>query len=243
MRNMDKYLEEFDKLEFESIQAFYRKRKFFEVLDTQREFNSVVEIGCGESSIFEFRQWHKNALIEPIAEFSDRLSKRINIQNIEIINSSLESCTRKHKFDLVVVSCLLNEISDKRNFMRAVARLMKPDSLLYIDVPNAHSMHRYLAVSSGYLENIFSVTETSRTMQQGDIVFSTESLCDFLTTCGFNSIDFGTNFVKFFHHARMAELVDMGYLTDKELDAFYEMQKDFPKNGSEIWVLARKSNG
>ena len=243
MRNMNRYLEEFDKLEFESIQSFYRKKKFLEIANTLQEVKSVIEIGCGGSSIFEFRQWQKNALIEPIEEFTIRLGERIDTQNIEILNCTLEALGSTNSFDLVVVSCLLHEILDKHDFMRAVASLMHPDSILYLDVPNAYSMHRYLAVSSGYLEDVFSVTQTSKKMQQSNTVFSVASLREFLCGCGFEITDVGTNFVKFFHHSRMAEMLAAGYLSNKELDAFYEMQKDFPENGSEIWVLARKTNG
>lgn len=243
MRNMSKYLEEFDKLEFEDVQSFYRKKKFLEVVDTLQDVKTVIEIGCGESSIFEFRQWQKNALIEPIEEFSNRLSKRINIQNLEISNCALEAFSGTDTFDLVVVSCLLHEIQDKHDFMRAVKSLMHQNSVLYLDVPNAFSMHRYLAVSSGYLTDVFSVTQTSKTMQQGDTVFSAASLGEFFNSCGFTMMETGTNFVKFFHHARMAEMLAAGHLGTEELDAFYDMQKDFPENGSEVWCLARKSDG
>jgi len=34
MRNMSKYLEEFEKLKFEDIQSFYRKKKFLEISET-----------------------------------------------------------------------------------------------------------------------------------------------------------------------------------------------------------------
>ena len=242
MRNMSKYLEEFDKLKFEDIQSFYRKKKFLEISETLNGIKSVIEIGCGESSIFEYRQWQKNVLIEPIEEFSKRLSDRIGTQNIKISNCFLEDFCCTDTFDLVVVSCLLHEIPDKHTFMRAVLGLMGENSLLYLDVPNALSMHRYLAVSSGYLDDVFSLTQTSKKMQQSDTVFCTTSLCEFLNKYGLTMTNYGTNFVKFFHHSRMADLLTGGNLGTRELDALYDMQKYFPLNGSEIWAVARKIN-
>jgi trans-aconitate methyltransferase len=242
MRDMSNYVEEFDNLEFEDIQSFYRKKKFFEVTDTLEGIGSTIEIGCGESSIFEFRRWQKNVLIEPVDTFINRLDKRIDTKDIEISNCFLEDFSKSDTFDLIVVSCLLHEISNKINFMDCIRKLMHPKSLLYLDVPNALSIHRYLAVSSGYLDTIYSVTETSRIMQQSNSVFSVVSLEELINSCGFAVIDMGTNFIKFFHHARMAELVAAGHLRDKELDSFYHMQKDFPENGSEIWCLARKND-
>ena len=240
MRNMGRYLEEFDKLKFEDIQSFYRKKKFFEIIDPLQDIKSVIEIGCGESSVFEFKQWKRNVLVEPEFEFINRLSGRTNIDNIYISNSFLENFKGNDTFDLVVVSCLLHEIPNKNNFMKAVWGIMNEGGLLYIDVPNALSIHRYLAVSSKHLDNLFSTTETSKKMQQADTVFFPQGFSDFLTTRGFIIVDIGTNFVKFFHHARMADILATGNLGKKELDAFYDMQKDFPENGSEIWCLAKK---
>ena len=239
---MQKYLEEFDGLKFEDIQSFYRKKKFLEITDGLNDIKSVVEIGCGVSSIFEFRQWQKNVLVEPEIAFINRLSGRIDVKNIEISNSFLEDFSEPGTFDLVVVSCLLHEIPDKNYFINAISNIMKPGGLLYVDVPNALSMHRYLAVSSNYLEDVFSTTETSKKMQQGDTVYCPVTLTEFISARSFKVVDIGTNFIKFFHHTRMAEILASGELGQKELDAFYDMQKFFPENGSEIWCLARKCN-
>ena len=246
MRDLKKYLFDFDNLEFENIQASYRKKKFFEVLsniDLIEQFNHVLEIGCGENSIFEHQIWHSNTLIEPIPDFISRLNKRIDTTAIDIHQCYLEDFKSTKKYDLIVLSCLLHEINDKAYFMSRLKTLMHEKSKIYIDVPNALSVHRYLAMYSGYLSGIYSKTQTSEQMQQDDTVFSPESLTAFLKECGFEVTSIGTNFVKFFHHARMAALVEEGHLGTTELDAFYDLEKIFHENGSEIWCVAGQSNG
>ena len=243
MRDLKKYLKDFDNLEFENIQASYRKKKFFEVLSNFNDVNHVLEIGCGENSIFEHQVWHSNTLIEPIQEFISRLNHRIDTTAININHCYLEDFKSPKKYDLIVLSCLLHEISDKAYFIGCLKNLMHGKSIIYIDVPNALSVHRHLAVYSGYLNDVYSKTETSEQMQQDDTVFSPDSLSTFLKDCGFEVKDIGTNFVKFFHHSKMAALVEEGHLGKNELDAFYDLEKTFPENGSEIWCVAGKING
>ena len=87
VRDLDKYLSDFDSLPFEDVQARYRKKNLFEILNKLSAVERVIEVGCGESSIFEYRRFHTEAIIEPIPEFITRLGGQLSLQGVKIFQA------------------------------------------------------------------------------------------------------------------------------------------------------------
>jgi SAM-dependent methyltransferase len=241
MRDMKKYLSDFDILPFEKIQAMYRKKKFFENISKLRNIDSVLEVGCGTSSIFEKQKFKNNYLVEPVSEFCDRLSKNISISDVVIQNCFLEDASIDITFDLVVLSCVLHEVPNPNEFLKKAIDLLSPDGFIYIDVPNAKSLHRLFAVATGYLNSIYEVTTTQKKMQQSAIVYTQESLNNFLEGNGLKVIESGGYFIKPFHHERMQLLVDKNIVTDRDLDGLFILGDSMGEFGSEIYALSRKA--
>jgi len=240
MRDMNKYLFDFDNLPFELIQSEYRKKKFLENLDRFGEIYSALEVGCGESSIYEKVSFKENFLIEPIQEFCERLSQRINTSDLVIINQFLEDFNVDKKFDLIVLSCILHEVENQDQFLTKAISLLNPGGILYVDVPNAKSLHRYFAVATGYLNSINQASTTQFTMQQSNNIFTKESLCAYLNNYNLEIIECESYFIKPFHHQKMQELCDIGMLTKVDLDGFYTLGDTLKDLGSELYAILRK---
>ncbi len=242
MRNLEKYLNDFDELPFESTQSSYRKENFCEVIEKFKSIKKVLEVGCGTSSIFEHYKFEDQTLVEPIEEFIIRLHQRSPSNDIATLCCTVEEIDTLDRYDLIVASCILHEVSDQGAFISQIKNLLTDDGYLFLDVPNAYSLHRQLAVETGYLQNIHGQSTTQSKMQQDNEVFNKVSLHRFLEQNGFNIIEYGGYFVKPFHHAKMDELVTNGQLTKKELDAFYQIGKNNDHLASEIYALCEKSN-
>lgn len=240
MRDMNKYVADFDDLPFEHIQTKYRKKKFLQNLRRFHHVESALEVGCGDSSIFEKVKFKENYLIEPVKEFSDRLASKINTSDIVIENSLLENSTLAKTFDLVVLSCVLHEVSNPDEFFSKAISYLNENGIVYVDVPNAYSLHRYFAVATGHLNSIHDHTTTQKIMQQSNLVFSEASLCEYFHKFGLHVIDSGGYFIKPFHHGRMQSLIDAGQFTDADLDGFYEMGEALGKFGSEIYAIGNR---
>lgn len=240
MRDLKEYLKNFDELPFENIQSFYRKKNFLEVIHKIPKLCKVVEIGCGESSIFEYKKFQDQTIIEPIGEFLKRLGQRIEIENISVINSMVEDVETDEKFDLVVASCVLHEVEQQDAFIMKLKGFLKDTGYLYIDVPNALSLHRHLAVETGYIPSVYEKTSTQKNMQQNNTVFDGRSLNTFLNLHGLKVTQSGGYFLKPFHHQKMLDLFDTGQLTEIELDGLYEIGKNHENLASEIYALCQK---
>jgi SAM-dependent methyltransferase len=240
MRDMGKYLVDFDSLPFENIQANYRKKKFFQNISKLAHIESVLEVGCGTSSIYEQKKFKCNYIVEPIGEFCDRLSKKIDISDIVIQNCFLEDADIDTTFDLVVLSCVLHEVENPERFLKKAISLLSTEGFIYVDVPNAKSFHRLLAVATGHLDSIYGTTSTQQQMQQSTIVYTEDSLKKILEKSGLRVIDSGGYFIKPFHHERMQLLVDNNIMTDHDLDGLFTLGDLISEFGSEIFALSRK---
>ena len=240
MRNLSDYIQNFDKLPFESLQSGFRKKNFCELINKFPVMESVLEVGCGESSIFEYKQFRKQTIIEPLHEFIDRLKTRMNCETISIECCRIEEFETNNSYDLVVASCLLHEVDDQRKFLKKLINLMTTDGYIYVDVPNAHSLHRQLAVETGHLESVYERSTTQDTMQQFNTVFDQKSLKNFVEDNGLEVVSSGGYFLKPFHHEKMQQLVDLNHLTAQELDAFYKIGKKFQNLASEIFVMCQR---
>lgn len=242
MRDMEKYLVDFDSLPFENVQAIYRKKKFFQKISKLDHIKSVLEVGCGTSSIFEQNKFKCNYIVEPINEFCDRLSKKIDISDVVIQNCFLEDANIDTTFDLVVLSCVLHEVENPEIFLKKAISLLGPEGLIYVDVPNAKSFHRLFAVATGYLNSIYGTTSTQHQMQQSTIVYTEDSLKKILEKNGLKVIDSGGYFIKPFHHERMQLMLDNKIMNDKDLDGLFALGDLIGEFGSEIFALSRKDS-
>ena len=114
--------------------------------------------------------------------------------------------------------------------------------MLHLSVPNAHSLHRLLAVAMGLIDSPKALSLTQLTMQQRS-TYDSQTLHAELNRAGFQVTDSGSLFVKPFTHAQMQQLVDQGFMTPAMLDGLDRLAVIEPNLGSEIWVNARLSDG
>ena len=59
------------------------------------------------------------------------------------------------------------------------------DGIFFVDVPNTRSFHRFYAVQTGHLDDLYANTTTQIQMQQRQKVFDKNSLINLLTKTHF----------------------------------------------------------
>jgi hypothetical protein len=109
---------------------------------------------------------------------------------------------------------------------------------LHVNVPNARSLHRLLALEMGLIGDVFERSANQRRLQQPR-TFDLASLQAQVQACGFEVTDAGSYFVKPFTHAQMAQLRSCGLLDERMLDGLMGLEKHLPGLGSEIYVNCR----
>ena len=243
MRNLKQYTENYVDLEFEDIQALYRKKKIIEQIE-KYPHKHILEIGCGMDPLFNvYNAFDQIVIVEPAKQFSENainISKRNTIlqSKVIVINRLMEEAAdalTKFDFDFILVSCLLHEVEDAGLFLKKLHSIMNRETIVHINVPNAYSFHRLLAVEMGLIKSVFEMSEINIRMQQQK-VFDLGSLSELVTEHGFKIINSGSYFIKPFTHKQMSEMIKSKILNEKVLDGFYNMTKYLPDFGSEIFV-------
>ncbi len=242
VRDLDVYQANYASLPFEESQARYRKRKIVESL-TKFEARSILEIGCGFDPIFNhYDAFDHCTIVEPGDEFVRRARERAQSRRaITVVHGTMEETVETllaSRYDFIVLSSLLHEVSDSKRLLDAMARLCSPITVVHINVPNARSFHRLLALEMGIIGDLFEQSATQRQMQQSH-TFDVSRLAQLVSRSGFQVVERGTFFIKPFTHAQMASLQAAGLVTDLMLDGLYKLSRHFPANGSEIFMNVR----
>jgi len=245
MRDISDYTNEYERLPFEAQQVEYRRKTVLKQIE-QYPHKRVLEIGCGQKPIFlDFQDFDAMCVVEPSKKFADH-AKEIaeNYQNVKVSQTFLEDAAEslaKENFDYIICSSLLHEVEYPRKLLQAINYLCGKNCTVHINVPNARSIHRLLAMEMGLIDNAFTPSETNIRMQQHG-VFDICSLTKMVEENGFEVIASGTYFVKIFTHSQMQSMLDHKIIDSSVLDGMDRLIKYFPEYGSELYVqLKRKA--
>ncbi len=246
MRDLIDYQEQYKNQPFERYQVFFRKKKIIEIL-LKTKHDNLLEIGCGLDSIFnDIDSFQKLFVIEPSQLFCKKavsdLIEHKQKKNITVINKLIEESIDKLKsinFDFILISCLLHEVSDPKNLLSSIYAITQPNTIIHINVPNAKSFHRLLAVEMGIIEDIFQKSQSNIQFQQ-HTVFDMNSLIDLVETSGFYVVDSGSYSFKPFTHLQMENMLQANLITEAMFEGFYKMEKYLPDLGSEIYLNIKR---
>jgi ubiquinone/menaquinone biosynthesis C-methylase UbiE len=240
-RDLIDYQSHYANQPYEKYQVYFRKTKLKEIMKSVTH-NNLLEVGCGLESIFlDIDDFDKITVIEPSDLFYekalvDRKSKKD--KDIHIIKGYLEESISELKnnlYDFILVSSLLHEIPNVDLFLNSIYSLANKDTIIHVNVPNADSFHRVLALEMGLIKSQFEKSENNIEFQQ-NTVFDIKLLKDTFINAGFEVIDEGSYSVKPFTHLQMQNLIDGGYIDLDILWGLYKMEKYMPGLGSEIYI-------
>jgi SAM-dependent methyltransferase len=239
-RDLVDYVASYRALPFEPVQAGYRRRLVLARVAAAAP-RRLLEIGCGESPLFPDLPGVACTVLEPAAAFAANARRlaagRPDVAVVEGLAEDVAPADLGGPFEMVVLSCLLHEVPDPQRLLAAARRACAPGGVLHVNVPNATSLHRLLAVAMGLIPDPATMSDTQRTMQQR-AVYDADGLRREVTAAGFDVRDSGSLFVKPFTHAQMQHLVGVGFLTPHLLEGLDALAARLPELGSELWVDA-----
>ena len=246
MRDLHSYSNEYINQPFESYQVEYRKRLVLDIIK-KNNHKTILEVGCGVNPLFDFfTDFELLTILEPSKLFYDKAVDIISKQNlsgkVEIFNNFFEDAVEtvnSRNYDLIIISALIHEIGDLKSFFTRLKELVKPGTVVHIDVPNGNSLHRLLAVEMGLIKSQMEMSDFNIQFQQNR-VFDLNLLEKLVTDYDFTVVEKGSYFIKPFTHAQMQKMMDDNIIDTKVLDGFYNLIKYFPDLGSEIYINFKK---
>jgi len=240
-RDIERYAANYSEMPFEPVQAEFRRAFVLEQIERMAP-RSILEVGCGWNPLFmDVQSKIKICTVEPSQQFYDHACSLIKGHgNARLIQGFLEEIALEDigAFDLVILSGVLHEVSQPLALLESAKRFCSAHSQLHVNVPNAKSFHRLLALEMGLIESLYQLSESQRALEQNN-TFDLDSLSALLQEAGFVVGDAGSYFVKPFTHKQMQSLIDREILSRTMLDGLMRLSKYFPNNGSEVYVNAR----
>jgi SAM-dependent methyltransferase len=244
VRDLADYERAYAASDFEAVQARLRKRQLLSTLQAWRP-RRILEVGCGDDPLFAHWQgFERCVVVEPGASFA-RAARRAaqNDPRVRIVQAPMEDAApslRSENFDAVIASGLLHEVPDAAALMHALAVQCAPHTRVHVNVPNARSLHRLLALEMGLISDLFERSDNQRRLQQPR-TFDLDSLGALCREAGFEVIEHGSYFIKPFTHVQMARLQSIDLLDERMLDGLWSLEKHLPGLGSEVFVHLRRA--
>ena len=170
MRDLARYQEAYAALPFETEQLRIRKRKLLEFLRTYRP-RSILEIGCGMDPLFQhYDDFDYLKIVEPADLFFRNATFLASEDHrIEVVSGTLEDNVESlatHGYDFLIISSLLHEIADPSRILMSARTLCNATSIIHVNVPNAWSLHRVLAMQMGLINDVHQISDVQVRMQQ-----------------------------------------------------------------------------
>ena len=240
MRDLNRYGEVYLEPGFEEYQIKYRRKKVLSVL-TSYAHKCIVEIGVGAEPLFQYiDDYEEYFFFEPVEKFYNNAMKltnnKNNIHGIKLPFKSDEN-VRRAKPDFIICSSLLHEVENPRQLLKDIVSTANQKTVIHINVPNAYSFHRILAVESSIIKNVKDKGDRNILLQQNR-VFDLDLLIRMVEECGLKVVERGSYFIKPFTHEQMQKMLDEKIINDQILDGLYKMTEHFSDYGSEIYVNA-----
>lgn len=249
MRNIKDYEKKYmSDSPFEDTMVKIRKRMLVEQCEKFRH-NSILEIGCGLSPFFlDFHDFSSMYIVEPGEEFvanATNLAQKEN-RHIEVFKGFLEEKAFEIKekagqIDFIILSSLLHELEEPEKMLKSILDICDDDTVVHINVPNANSLHRLIAVGSGIINDSHEISEQMIKLQRKS-VFDKASLRNMIETTGFELIDEGGGcFIKPFTHLQLQRCIDNGIIDERVIVGMEQVAKIIPDYAAEIFVNVKKA--
>lgn len=238
-RYSDAYLSGYD---FEKVMVRARQNAMLTFLPADTK--TVVEVGCGADLLahrlpedHDISHW---IIVEPDEGFVALARDRVSAMPfVTLIEGRMEDsvataiATAGGRVDVVVCSSVLHEVSEPLALLRACREVLRPNGRVPINVPNAQSLHRRLAVAAGLIEDVYAPSERNIALAQR-AVFDRASLDALVTAAGFEAVDRGGYLLKPFTHKQMA---DLSFIDDRLLTGLERLGAELPDLASEIFTV------
>lgn len=244
MRDIKDYTDKYVDEPFESTIVEIRKRTVIEQCNKYRHDN-ILEIGCGMNPFFnDFKDYKRMVIAEPGDAFADNaegIAKEESL-DVNIVRGFLENVTDEisaldFDLDFIILSSVLHELDDPQKMLGAIRSLCARDTVVHINVPNANSLHRLIAIEAGLIKDVHEQSAQMQKMQRRR-TYDMELLKKEVEEAGFEILDEGSYFVKPFTHAQMQKCMDAGIIDDKVILGLERLIKYMPEYGAGIYVNA-----
>jgi len=197
-------------------------------------FKGDVGLELGPASGFMTKHLVKEFKNLTLVEGSKELLDQIpDYPNVTKYCSFFEDFETKTKFSTIIMSHVLEHISNPQLVLSHVRKWLAEDGVFIVSVPNAKSIHRLVAVEMGLLKNEYELNERDHHFGHYR-VYDRELLEKEVISAGFTILHRGGYFLKPLSNNQIED-----NWTQQMVDGFYRAGKYFPDHCAEIFLVCK----
>jgi 2-polyprenyl-3-methyl-5-hydroxy-6-metoxy-1,4-benzoquinol methylase len=214
--------------------VFMGKYRIKTILDhCKGKQRTLLDLGCSYGRIARALSSHFKRIVavDGSEELITIAKKENSAKNISYQVSLVEDLNLKEKFDVVLLSFILEHAAGPKGILKKAAQFLKKNGTLFVMVPNAESLHRRVGKAMGIIKKLDEVTPTD--IKHGHRrVYTLDKLTKDIKGAGLKINRKGTFFIKPLSNKQMERF------DPKICDALYEVGKDLQGLGSMLYILA-----
>lgn len=209
---------------FRSVQPYFQGKTCLELgpadgVMTKRLLECFERVTCVEGS----------------QAFCDDLKDRFGDDpKFSVICSLFEEFETSESFDTMIAAHVMEHVADPVAIMKRALDWVKPGGRFIVEVPNANSFHRLLGVKLGMLEHPAELNERDHRLGHRR-VYDADWLRRDVDAAGWQCETIVGSYFKVFSNEQSEK-----WFSPELVHAFWELGKDFPKNGATISAICRK---
>ena len=239
MQNLEDIAKNYDAMheDWKSLEEAVRFKEFSNLISfCDEECKTVIEFGLGDGVFTRMLCDYFGHVtgVDAAQTTIDLLKPRFRQSNITLQQSYIEDYNSDEKYDVIVMSHILEHLTDPVTALRNIKCLMHEKSILYISVPNANSIHRLVATKMELLESPDSLNQ--RDIDLGhQIVFHPNNFKTTVEAAGLIINHFGGVMIK--------PLANSQISTDwsrEMVEGFIALGDDLPELCGDIFVVAKQ---
>lgn len=247
MRDIKDYTDKYVDEPFEATMVEIRKRTVIEQCNKYKHDN-ILEIGCGMKPFFvDFKDYRNMVIAEPGESFVENAKRLLALEDkrIEVVHGFLEDKIEVIKslgieFDYIILSSVLHELDDPQKMLSAIKELCSENTIVHINVPNANSIHRLIAIEAKLINDVHEQSVQMQKMQRRR-TYDMDLLKGEMTAADLKVVDSGSYFIKPFTHFQMQRCLDEGIIDDNVIMGLENLVKYIPEYGAGIYVNVRNN--
>lgn len=222
-----------------NLEKIVRGNEFSIFLSHSFRNRNVVEIGLGDGIFTEMlaTQFNKVYAVDASTTVLEKVKERLSkYSNIVYIKSFVENLVMEESIDNIIMSHILEHVDDPIRALENVRNLCHSDTIVYLSVPNAMSIHRQVGVKMGLLEKLNSLNEVDVKLGHKRVYYPEELKSDVLKA-GFQIIEFGGSMLKPLTNKQIEDT-----WSNEMIRGFIEVGKDYSELCGDIYIVAKKGD-
>src|SRR3990167_1220965 len=132
--------------------VFMGRYRIRTILDNCKKRGTLLDLGCSYGRIAKALSFDFKSIVA--VDVSDALinqaKKENTVRNISYHVSLIEDLEIKSKFDVVLLSFILEHVAEPQKILKKATQFLKSKGVLFIMVPNAESLHRRVGKDSAF---------------------------------------------------------------------------------------------